>query len=66
MTRRTRVLHTTVYLYPDDVVLAKKLGAGNLSNGIRFALDYTTRRVYPSLFAKQSEPLEVPEQPEQI
>lgn len=38
-----RVKHLTVYLYPDDIALAKVIGGGNVSAGIRAALKVFAR-----------------------
>lgn len=43
MAGRLVITHSTVYLYPNDIKIAKVLGAGNISKGVRIALQYTYR-----------------------
>lgn len=38
--KRLRVIHATVYLYPKDIEIARRLGNGNLSDGVRSAIEF--------------------------
>lgn len=49
-----RVKHTTVYLYPADIELAKSIGGGNISAGLRAAL-----KVFASLYTENDVSLQI-------